>query len=305
MDQTSLQQDGTDAQPVGLGELRDRLTQHKVREQVDLASRYVLSDLQATTRDARKSSEQIWTRLKELELPFSGERSTFSTQLSSIAQDSSSPIASSGRGRGGGYYLSAVAKQIASEVAQPTPAVPSTTQGEKALYPVVREWLSAQGFQARVTAPMRALGKWSNPDITAIAVSEHLGRLDLEIATVEVKSSLAQWEYWFFEAVSHRRFANRAYFAFPLPEELAEKLPTQLRYMCELYHVGALVLILPDADYKALQEGTLADELTLENVSVQEVHSAPWNRVPLTYQREFCEAIEIDDLGDLFTWGST
>lgn len=305
MDNMLSQPDGIDMQAVSIAELRDRLSQQKVRQQVDLISRYVLAELKANTRESRKKSEQIWTRFTELSLPFSGERSTFSTQLSSIAQDSSSPIVSSGRGRNGGYFLSAVAKQIASEVAQPGLAVPSATQGEKALYPVVREWLSAQGFQARVSASMRALGKWSNPDITAILVSEHLGRLDLEIATVEVKSSLAQWEYWFFEAVSHRRFANRAYFAFPLPEELAEKLPKQLRYMCELYSVGALVLILPDADYKALQDGTLTEELTIENVSVQEVHSAPWSRVPLAYQREFCEAIEINEFGDLFTWGST
>lgn len=38
----------------------------------------------------------------------------------------------------------------------------------------------------------------------------------MEIATVEVKPTLANWERQFFEAVSHRRFANRSYFAFEL-----------------------------------------------------------------------------------------
>jgi len=276
------------------------------QQQVAEIAQYVLRNFDATSAAKRRNADQIWSQSRELDLKFDGERATFGAYLSNLAQDSASPIASTGRGRGGGYYLSELAARVAADEGSQGAVLserPSATQGEKALYPVIREWFAVQGYQARVTGAMRALGKWGNPDITAISTTEHLGRLELEIATVEAKVSLSQWEYWFFEAVSHRRFANRAYFAFPLPEELSDKLPADLRYMCELYRVGALVIIVPDDQYKLLLEGTLKEELSLENVGVQEVYSAPWNHVPLTYQRQFCNALEVTDLASLFTWG--
>jgi hypothetical protein len=286
-------------------ELRDKLSTMKIRQQVSAISEYVLRIENATSKQSLRNTEQIWQRAQALSLPYTGERNTFGSYLSDEAKDSASAIVSTGKGRGGGYYLSALAAQVAKDEAKPTTEEPSpTNQGEQALYPVLREWFTAREYQSRVTASMRALGKWSNPDIVALSATEHLGRLEVEIATIEAKVNLAQWEYWFFEAVSHRRFANRAYFAFPLPESLAEKLPKELRYMCELYRVGALVLIIPDSEYGKLQAGSLTEELTLETVGVQEVYSAPWNLVPLEYQRRFCEALEIKDLAGLFTWGS-
>jgi hypothetical protein len=49
--------------------------------------------------------------------------------------------------------------------------------------------------------------------------------MEINVVTIEAKLGFESWEVDFFQAVSQRRFANRAYFAFALPESLADKLP--------------------------------------------------------------------------------
>jgi len=276
------------------------------RQRVAQIALEVLRSKDARNKDSRLTSTEIFDEAKRIGRDAGVEKGTFQTYLSLASADAASELVSTGRGRGGGYYISSAAATVAAEIdADITPAmVDPEPLGEAALYPVLQQWLAGQNYQARVTGSMRALGRWGNPDITGIRVTEHLNRFDLELLTIEAKLSLAQWEYWFFEAVAHRRFAHRAYFAFPLPEEAADKLPEGLRYACELYRVGALVLVLEDELYKQVKAGDAVNNLTLDDVSVQEVYSAPFNAVPLHYQRRYCEAIGIGDLNQLFRWGS-
>jgi hypothetical protein len=56
---------------------------------------------------------------------------------------------------------------------------------------------------------------WRNPDVTGIHVVDgFLAQKSLEIATVEAKLSSDGWCCYFFEAVTHKRFAHQTYFVF-------------------------------------------------------------------------------------------
>jgi hypothetical protein len=286
--------------------LLGRLSALEARERVAAIAAHVLASRDARSRDQRITGAEIFSEASRLGLDPGVEKGTFQAYLSLTSGSASSAIASTGRGRGGGYYLSAAAARVAADVEETTPVEnePSEGLGEECLYPVLQQWLAGVGYQTRITASMRALGKWGNPDVTGIRVTEHLGRLDVELLPLEAKLTLSSWEYWFFEAVAHRRFANRAYFAFPLPEDAAAKLPDDLRYCCELYRVGVVVMVLDNELYERIMAKGQTTPLSFEDVTINEVYTAPYNSVPLTYQRRFCEAVEIRDIGRLFTWGA-
>lgn len=274
-------------------------------DQVRIAAEYALKYLGATSARAPKPSPEIAECIFDnLELTLRISRTSFPAYLSNVVSSAQSAIVSAGRGRNGGYYLSDTARDVVEKVQSRETEVPRTyTKSEEALYPVFRQWLLAQGYSAKVTASMRTLGKWSNPDITGIRVSEHFGRVDIEIATIEAKKDLADWERVFFEAVSHRRFATRAYFAFPLPESGQSKLPEDMRYYSELYNVGVLTLVMTDDDYRRYQSNDLSDLDISDPNDVVEVLSARAAPVPMSQQRRFCEALEIADLQSLLRWG--
>ena len=273
--------------------------------QVRIAAEYALNALGALTDEARKNSADIAKFVfddKQLQLRIG--KSSFPPYLSSIASAAESPIVSAGRGRSGGYYLSSTARDLVAKVQAPPPEVQRNyIKAEEGLYPAFRQWLLGQGYSAKVTAPMRTLGRWSNPDVTGIRVSEHFGRVEIEIATIEAKKDLSDWERVFFEAVSHRRFATRAYFAFPLPELGQSKLPEEIRYYSELYNVGVLTLLMTDDDYAKYQDGTLHSLDDYDASDVVEALTARAASVPMNQQRRFCEALEIDDLQSLLRWG--
>jgi hypothetical protein len=274
-------------------------------EAVRLAAEHALQRLKATTVESKQTAKAISKVVHEdLRLTLPIARGTFGPYLSTIVGSAKSAITSAGRGSAGGYYLFGHAEPATAQSGDAGELRTQThTKFEEQLYPVFHRWLVGQGYNARVTASMRTLGKWSNPDVTGIRVSEHFGRFDIEVATIEVKKDLQNWERHFFEAVSHRRYANRAYFAFPLPESMQGKLPDDMRYYSELYNVGVLTLILSDAEHEAYVAGKpiQADD---EYVSdVVEVLTNRSTQVPMGYQRRFCEALEIRDIQGLLTWG--
>lgn len=135
---------------------------------------------------------------------------------------------------------------------------------------------------------------------TVAAFERHV---DIEICTIEAKKDFQDWERHFFEAVSHRRYANRAYFAFPLPESSQNKLPDDLRYYSELYNVGVLTLIFSDEDYSKYLDGQPVDAPDAYVNDVVEVLANRSTPVPMVYQRRFCEALEIRDIQTLLAWG--
>jgi hypothetical protein len=265
----------------------------------------------SAAKDDPMSGPDIYAAVKGFGVSIPVAENTFGAYLSEAVKRVETPLSSTGRGRGGGYFLSGTSEALAKEATAPPAAEPAEERGkEKWLYPSLVSWMLGQQYNAKDTSAVRSreLGKWGNPDVTGIAVHEHLTRLEIEIATIEAKVGFDSWESDFFQAVSQRRFANRAYFAFALPEEASEKLPADLRYYSELFSVGVLVVDLGDDLYDRLTGGSLtaADKKFLgdpSNSLVREVLSAPWHYVPTSHQRKFCEALNIRDVRNLMVWG--
>lgn len=281
---------------------------------VAAASEAVLRKNNAS-RDTRMTAQKILAEAKSYG-SLNMADNTFVQYLSKIAKQVESPIASTGRGRDGGYYLSDQTDIIARE-AVPSSQKQTTTQyrdywgKEQWLYPALVAWLQSEGYQAMDTSEVRSrdLGKWGNPDVTGLLIHEFIGRHELEIATIEAKLGFDAWEQDFFQAVSQKRFSNRAYFAFALPEDASDKLPADLRYYSERFDVGVLVIDLPNDVYHRLTSGTLTedDRTLLHDVDatlVREVLSAKFSHVPLGYQQRLCEALDIANIGQLCRWGT-
>ena len=175
-------------------------------------------------------------------------------------------------------------------------------QREKHLYPLLTAWVRAQGFGADDTSANKSGGAWGNPDVTGIRIVEGpLGQKVVEIMTVEVKSSRTNWKREFFEAVSHKRFANRVYFAFAYPSdnpslealEVADR--NEMRLYGEKFRVGILVVFLPKEAYSHLHAKTGSlPELNADEVRIEELwpalHELP---DPLSVSRHLADVLKI------------
>lgn len=179
---------------------------------------------------------------------------------------------------------------------QPDAAV-ARQQRETLLYPPLAMWLRSRGYSARVTATSRRGGAWGNPDVTGINVVDgFLGQKSLEIATVEAKISSAQWRYYLFEAVAHKRFAQRAYFAFAQPSDeptLSEIVDaTEMREYGEKYRIGIIVVFLPTDTYTQLLAGNVTTlKLALEEMRIEELWPAIYDDVAASSQLEFVRSV--------------
>jgi hypothetical protein len=289
----------------------------KVRQ----ACEYILAFKGCTHSENTLSSKELFTKAKE-EFPsdFSDDMvNTFYQYLSNSVRDIESSINCLGRKQG--YYLSTIAAENIEEAVSNDSIIDENldestassgeyvsrsakrSQKEILLYPILESWLVTQGYQAKDISSTRVLGKWGNPDVAGINALDAFNGLSIELVTIEAKTSLDNWEMLIFEAVSHRRFANRAYFAFAQPDETANKIPSEMRYYAELYGIGILVLSVDDTKYQQLHDGKLLEPLNSEDVDIIEVFSAPYNVVQPKYQLKFCEALDISCLKKLYHWG--
>ncbi|MCI0722602.1 MAG: hypothetical protein L0338_27065 [Acidobacteria bacterium] len=262
-------------------------------EKVRTACEYILKVKGNLNHGDTLSSAELFALVKEnFSDDFSDDfaKNTFYQYLSNTVKDADSAINCLGRRQG--YYLAEVAEGARLEPAADEESgleegvggaeVPVDAQDisvrrrlkEPLLYPVLESWLIAQDYQAADVSSGRSLGKWGNPDVAGISAIDAFNGLSIELVTVEAKVSLDGWEQWIFEAVSHRRFANRAYFAFAHPEETVSKIPQDMRYYSELFGVGVLVLAMDNENFKALHAGELNEPLGAEDVEVIEFCAA-------------------------------
>jgi len=236
---------------------------------------------------------------------------TLSQYLSNTVRDTESRINCLGRRQG--YYL--VPSNIINEQSidnnnsQPSNSCDianrvSRLNRESLLYPVLEAWLIGQGYQAGNISTGKALGKWGNPDVAGINPLGAFNGFSVEVATIEAKTSINDWEKWIFEAISHRRFANRAYFAFAHQSETISKIPKDMRYYAELYDIGVLVISVENTRYDELMNGENIGELASGDVEIIELYSAPYNFVQPKYQLQFCEALGIGNIQKLYQWGN-
>ncbi len=249
---------------------------------------------------------KIYTAAIEL-FPGAGvPENTFKQYLSKWVKDPTCEINRLSKQQG--YYLSAAAKALEANADEPVIEPQAKIdegrrEKEKLLYPVLLNWLIEQEYRAKITATGRANGWWGNPDITGIICDESFGNLSLEVATIEVKLSDKGWKQWIFEAISHRRFANRSYFAFAYPSELIKKLDSELRYFSELFQIGVLVIAMDQDQFDELQSGKLTIAVEDDDVDIIELYSAPYAPVQPRFQKEYLLSLKITSTPEVARWG--
>ncbi len=238
--------------------------------------------------------------------------------LLNASKNLESPIQSR-KGRSGGYFLDA------SEVLNNTGDSPGLTNSfsdgeplerfsaepektyERHIWPLVSHWLKSQKDLKQATheyANVKSGGKWGNPDVLALRPIDRLGFFDVEVVTVEVKPSTTNWQYYFFEAVSHKRFAERVYFCFRTGGSDQKTLLNVLDY-AEKFRVGVLQIELGEDQYLSLQKWDAmpdVDKLQLVD-QVVEVAPAPYDPVNLSDKLDFLERVGIKFKEDIYTFG--
>jgi hypothetical protein len=135
---------------------------------------------------------------------------------------------------------------------------------EDKLYTALKIWLKSRHYKAAITADNKRGGAWGNPDVTGIRVDElPLGNQTFECATIEAKLNSSDWVKDIFQAVSHKRFAHRAYFAFAIGTDTPSlddvKDADKMREYAEKYRVGLLVIFISSNKYDLLTNGLPED----------------------------------------------
>lgn len=155
---------------------------------------------------------------------------------------------------------------------------------EKHLYPLVTAWLEASEYVSADVSSLRSGGLWGNPDILGISRMEILGVSEIEIVSVEVKLSDDNWERYIFEAISHKRFANRSWYCYrtttPYPP-----LPKNMAYYAERYKVGIIQIYLTNEEMEKIANNPADSIAYLDRI--QERVRALYEAVPLQEKRSF------------------
>jgi hypothetical protein len=269
----------------------------------------VLPELGATTTETTKSGKVIWEKAKarfsDLDVPLTTYQQYLSKAVKLVDSGINKPAGKYG------YYLVAVPALVGHDpgdswIAETEEKATERVEKEKLIYEVIRAWLQEQDYRAGVTGSGKANGWWGNPDVTGVICDDAFGINNIEVVTVEAKISEKGWKQWFFEAVSHRRFANRSYFAFAFPEELITKISQDLRYYSELYKVGVLVIGMTKELFENLQNGKIKKALTDEDVNIIELYSAPYTPVLPKYQKDFFKrSLKVESYAQLAQWGKS
>lgn len=277
-------------------------------KQVDYIVTHILEGRKAFAAKKSVVGKDILAQANKVFNSHNIPESTFHATLSGLVRSNTSKINCLGRKQG--YFLT---KDLSS--IQPGNEVEAETEEkgkkekERLLYPIFIEWLFTHGFsKVRDTSSSRNqdLGTWGNPDITGIKIHETLGKTtDIEFVTVEVKSSSDNWKYWIFEAVAHKRFSNRSYFAFAYPEEMLNKIDADLKQYAEIYGIGILVLPLAKEGYDALKNSK-TDQYKIAEYSstdVIEISSSRYSPTYYHFRGRFLKAIGINSESELHEWG--
>jgi len=206
----------------------------------------------------------------------------------------------SGVPRGGYWFNNEFEAPIVDE-----PPAPAPSPREAHLYELVRYWFQAKkDLPAKDISQLKAGGIWGNPDIVGISSIDRLGFFDVEIVSAEVKLSEKDWRRFIFEAVSHKRFANRVYYIFRTKFETI-KLPDEMDRYAEQYRIGIVLVPLNDDELARL--GNSEEKANLPNYADRIVERVPavYDFVPPRYQIDFLERIGLRQKEDIIRFGLT
>lgn len=231
------------------------------------------------------------------------------------SKNESSPI-SSRKGRGGGYFLTHTGSELEAEhksahISEDEQEVEPQSQAEKTLekhlWPLVTLWFKSEKEIPNATheiANLKSGGTWGNPDVVALKPIDKFGFFEVEVTTVEVKPSLDQWRYYFFEAVSHKRFAERVYFSYRSDGSKLQDEKEIISY-AEKYGVGIIRMEF-DAEYydKLANWGNMEEAEKFELIDkFVEVVPAPFDPVPLAEKIALLERLKITDRASIYKFG--
>lgn len=205
----------------------------------------------------------------------------------------------SGGPRGGYWYNTDFQPSNSDEPAQSV----SVSPREAHLYELIRYWLQAKkGFRAKDISQLKAGGIWGNPDVVGITSTDRLGLFDVEIVSAEVKLSEKEWRRFIFEAVSHKRFANRVYYIFRTRTETF-KLPDEMDRYAEQYRIGIIQVPLNDEELGRL--GNSDDKANFPDYADRIIERVPavYDFVPPRYQIDFLERIGLKQREDVIRFG--
>lgn len=281
-------------------EAEERIPESVKHKEVYLAA---LNVLKGTREDNPMSVKDLLAQISQI-LPDDVKTYLVYHDVLNASQDPTSRI-SSRKGRGGGYF-------ILTESAVQTDELVSAKSNrqervlEKYLWPVVALWLKQVKSLDRVSyevANLKSGGVWSNPDVVGLSPFEELGFFDVEIVTAEVKPSLTQWRYFFFEAVSHKRFSERSYFIFRSDGSGSHE--EELRQYAEKYRIGLVKMDFSDDEVKGLSKwDSFSEEDKTEYVErFVEMIPAPFEAISVREKVRFLHQVGISNKKDLFHFG--
>lgn len=250
-------------------------------EQVNKIAGYLLEKGKCLSPTKVKHAKEIFQEYEELrkkhpKIP-DVPSNTFGVMLSILSQSFESPIKSKGRKLG--YYLDNLTERSSSSGRK-------NTLSEKDLYPILEEWLESDAYVIHNMANKRKGSKWQNVDVLGWSFIRHLEVEYLELHSIEVKLSLANWRIDLFEAVSHSMFANKSYFAFLIKE--SDKIEKALKEYAYKFGIGLLAIVVDNDKWDAvMQKKELLDASDDGNCSIVEISIAPHRNVDLETQNKF------------------
>lgn len=226
--------------------------------------------------------------------------------LLAASKNDSSPVRSGGPWRG--YFLGQTLTEEESLDDKEEVKAGKVNLLEADLYPLVGFWLKSKKSYKNVSSVLannRGGGWWGNPDIIALNQIKRFGLSDLEVATVEVKVASSGWKHNLFEAVAHKRFADRVYYVYRSPDGMSS-FDSEMYLYAEKFGVGIGVIDVPDDRVPDLKKWPqLDDALKYEFAdSVVEVVPAPVDQVAIRDKCIFLEQIKIRYEEDIPLFGN-
>lgn len=235
-------------------------------------------------------------------------KASWSVYLSKAAKEGISRLVANPYGHG--YLLSEILPEIAKDKKEEEKLQKEEerknrayTEQEKLLYPIFKDWALTICDRAKDNSTKRKGGPWCNPDIVGInIVNDPCGVEHLETLTIEVKVSDNDWQKEFFQAVAHKRFSHRAYFAYAAPQ--SHKPDPDMRRYAEKYNVGILCLRLADTDFSQFAGNKKTIDLKEYEVSdIREEWPARYEYVSMNEIVEFLKYLGINGPKDIYNFG--
>jgi len=222
--------------------------------------------------------EQHWNEIKDPadEIEVSELAKSWGSFLTRASKDPNSRIKRVGTGYG---FQLAESPETSTPISVGDEEPRTRLEREDRLYDLLVQWLTSRKFRAQNNARGRRNGPWGNPDIVGLRIESHFNITHVELATIEAKITLRNWQTDIFQAVSHKRFADRVYFAFAhgAPEAIIEEIDgyPELREYGEKFGIGIIVLFMDEEKYRVLRDDARAlGSLDLSDTRVEEIWPA-------------------------------